>query len=120
MKSTKGAVKMSTEETNKMMREALDNCDHEAAQVAADKDKADSPRGWVLRRHEDGRVSLEHKRTTYRYTFSADGKTVTRNSRMAYGGRTTSPAHEVATFVKGWSGTEDRLAVKHYNRLSAN
>jgi len=120
MKSTKGTAKMNTEETNKMIRDALDNFDHEVAQVAADKDKADSPRGWVLLRHEDGRVSLTHKRTTYHYTFSADGKTVTRNSRVAYGGRTCGPACEVATFVKAYSGAKDRLAVKHYNRLSAN
>lgn len=111
---------MTTQETNQMMRDALNNFDHEAAQAAADKDKADSPRGWVLNRHENGRVSLTHKRTRYHYMFSADGKTVTRSSRMAYGGWTASPAQSVATFVKPWSQTEDRLAVKHYNNLPAN
>lgn len=112
----KTETNMTTEETNQMMRDALDNFDHEAAQAAADRDKADSPRGWVLRRHEDGRVGLTHKETDYSYTFSADGKTVTKNLRMSYGGRTTSGPHDVATYAQRVSSfSVDKLAVKHYN-----
>ena len=103
-----------------LVTNATDGFNYNKALTNVENDKADSPRGWSVVRHSDGRVTLTHTRRQYVYVFSANGQTVQRTRPMEYGGLKDWGTVDVTELAGNPTHSEDLLAVKHYNALTAN